>query len=157
MSIILQWSKKSPIQVTVTTPFTLVVFAPSPLLVLDDPFQLAKQRKEMWEFTYLMKQYIYQNIIRASNLKSFKVLKFPAAHQGQAQASEYLVVPLLKAPTKIEDFDASMFSCICRKKSTNREDKQSWSQKRMLQQSNRAYSCCLSNYQDKILCTNITK
>ncbi|KAJ6350895.1 hypothetical protein OIU78_006923 [Salix suchowensis] len=62
MSIILQWSKKSPIQVTVTTPFTLVVFAPSPLLVLDDPFQryqLAKQRKEMWEFTYLMKQYIY--------------------------------------------------------------------------------------------------
>jgi hypothetical protein len=36
---------------------------------------------------------------------------------------EYLVVPLLKAPTKIEDFDASMFSFICRKNSPNREDK----------------------------------
>jgi hypothetical protein len=36
---------------------------------------------------------------------------------------EYLVVPSLKAPTKIEDFDPSMFSFVCRKNSTNREDK----------------------------------
>jgi hypothetical protein len=32
-----------------------------------------------------------------------------------------LVVPSLKAPTKIEDFDASMFSFICKKNSTDRE------------------------------------
>ena len=69
------------------------------------------------ETVYLLKYDPYEQ------LKNFKVLKFPAAHQGQAQVPEYLVVPLLKAPTKIEDFDASMFSFICRKNSPNREDK----------------------------------
>jgi len=39
----------------------------------------------------------------------------------QEKFRKNLVFPSLKAPTKIEDFDASMFSFICMKNSTNRE------------------------------------